>query len=136
VRDVLLGHVQALRQVRLRHAQVQDLVERRQVSADLVETLEVEGYARAADWVYRRSPDYRGVPLTVLSEIHRQTVEPAWGVDPPPTRDRPGEWRKGGVRIRGVEVSAPPAIPADLSDWSASTRETSGVPMVTTRPNS
>src|SRR5688572_4345570 len=38
-------------------AQVADLVERRRVSADLVEALEVEGYAKAADWAYRHAGD-------------------------------------------------------------------------------
>src|SRR5438045_9558338 len=51
-------------------AQVEDLVERRQASALLVETLEVEGYARAADWVYRGAPDYDGVPREVVREVH------------------------------------------------------------------
>ena len=52
-------------------AQVENLVERRQASASLAESLEVEGYARAADWVYRNAPDYTGVPARVVSEIHQ-----------------------------------------------------------------
>ncbi|MGH2739487.1 MAG: Fic family protein, partial [Actinomycetota bacterium] len=84
-------------------AQVEDLVERRRVSADLVETLEVEGYARAADWVYREAGKHQNVPVSVVSEIHRQAMSAAWDVDPPATRDRPGAWRRGGVRLRGVD---------------------------------
>lgn len=99
-------------------AQVEDLVERRRVSADLIETLEVEGYARAADWVYRKAADYEGVPAAVVSEIHRHTVGLVWEVEPPPTRDQPGAWRNGGVRVRSVRVSVPAAIPADIQDWS------------------
>src|SRR5438093_10917070 len=64
-------------------AQVEDLVERRRVSADLIESLEVEGYARAADWVYRTAADYEGIPVNVLSEIHRRAMAPVWEVDPP-----------------------------------------------------
>jgi len=103
--------------------QVEALVERRQASGALVENLEVEGYARAADWVYREAADYQGkaIPIEAVSEIHRQTVELAWAVEPPATADRPGAWRKGGVRIRRVAVSLPPAIHADLSEWSRST---------------
>jgi len=104
-------------------AQVEDVVERRKISADLVEALEVEGYARAADWVYRHAPDYEGVPVRVVSEIHRQALSPVWEVEPPATRDRAGTWRQGGVQVRGVAVSFPPAIPADLATWSVSTNE-------------
>lgn len=102
-------------------AQVENLVERRRVSADLVETLEVEGYARAADWVYREAGRYEGVPVDVVSQIHKQAMSLVWEVDPPATRDRPGAWRQGGVRLRGVSVSLPAAIPADLEEWSAAT---------------
>jgi fido (protein-threonine AMPylation protein) len=108
-------------------AQVEDLVEHRHAAADLVEVLEVEGYARAADWVYRNAPEYEGVPTSTVSEIHRQVVELAWSVDPPPTRDRPGAWRNGGVRVGRLHVSTPPAIPADMDEWSKSTVAPDGV---------
>lgn len=104
-------------------AQVENLVERRRVSADLLETLDVEGYARAADCVYREAGQYEGVPVSVVSEIHRQAMRLVWEVDPPATRDRPGAWRQGGVRLRGVDVSLPSAIQADLEEWSAATRD-------------
>jgi hypothetical protein len=102
-------------------AQVEALVERRRPSATLVESLEVEGYAQAADWVYRNAGEYDHVPTQVVSEVHRLTVELPWKIEPPPTRDTPGSWRKGGVRIRAVDVSLPAAIPADLEQWSQST---------------
>jgi fido (protein-threonine AMPylation protein) len=107
-------------------AQVENVVERRRVSARLIEALEVEGYAQAADWVYRHASEFVGVPLTVLSEIHRQAVELAWELEPPATRDKPGAWRKGGVEIRRVQVSLPSAIPADLAGWSDSTGSSKG----------
>jgi hypothetical protein len=104
-------------------AQVAALVgPRRRASANLIEVLEVEGYARAADWAYRTAPEHKGVPVNVVSELHRQAVEPAWTIDPPSTRDRPGDWRKTGVSLRGVSVSPPPSIPADMHGWSESTR--------------
>ena len=104
-------------------AQVEDLVERRRTSGSLVEALEVEGYARAADWVYRHAPDSPdGVPISVVSEIHKLAMALVWEVDPPATRDAPGSWRKGGVRVRSVDVSVPATIPADLAAWSEATR--------------
>lgn len=106
--------------------QVEDLVEHRRASATVVETLEVEAYARAADWVYRNAADYEYVPLDVVSGIHRQTVELVWKVEPPSTRDRPGAWRGSGARVTGVDVSLPAAIDADLRDWSDSTRRLDG----------
>jgi Fic family protein len=103
-------------------AQVEELVgPRRRTSANLIEVLEVEGYARAADWAYRVAPDYAGVPIEVVAELHRQAVGPAWMVEPPATRDRPGDWRQIGVTLGGVAVSPPPSIPAELRDWSEST---------------
>lgn len=106
-------------------AQVEELVDRRRVSAELSEALEVEGYARAADWVYRNAGDYRGVPLEVLSEIHSQAMTLVWEVEPPPTHDRAGSWRKSGVRVRGLQVSIPAAVGADLRSWSNSTKRPS-----------
>jgi cell filamentation protein, protein adenylyltransferase len=103
-------------------AQVADLVERRRVSADLIETLEVEGYAEAADWVYRNASAFEGVPSSTVAEIHEHAMTLVWEVDPPPTRDRPGAWRLSGVRVRNLDVSLPPSIPADLDSWSRSTR--------------
>jgi fido (protein-threonine AMPylation protein) len=103
--------------------QVEDLVERRRASATLVESLEVEGYAKAADWIYRNAADYSGVPTRILSDVHREMIELAWAVEPPSTRDRPGDWRTIGVSVRGLNVSLPIAIPSDLQRWSASTRE-------------
>ncbi|HKZ76387.1 MAG TPA: Fic family protein [Actinomycetota bacterium] len=107
-------------------AQVENLVEHRRVAANLVEALEVEGYADAADWVYRRAVEFAGVPVPVVSEIHRRVVELAWHVQPPSTRDGPGQWRQGGVRVGRVPVSLPPAIPADLEAWSSSTNRLDG----------
>lgn len=108
-------------------AQVENLVERRRVSATLVETLEVEGYARAADWVYAHAADYDRVPVTVVSEVHKNAVELAWKVAPPMTQDEPGAWRKSPVKVGSLKVSVPAAIPADLDSWSASTASAGNV---------
>ncbi len=103
-------------------AQVVDLVERGQASATLVESLEVERYARAADWVYRNAADYKGVPISVVSEIHKIALDLVWRIQPPATRDQPGAWRKGLVQVGALKVSVPAAIPADLDAWCESTR--------------
>ena len=102
-------------------AQVEALVEHRRASASLMESADVEGYSRAADWVYRHAAEYKGVPLQVVSEVHKIALELAWYIEPPATRDDPGAWRKTGVRIRSVSVSLPAAIQADLQEWSRST---------------
>lgn len=107
--------------------QVAELVDhRRLTSGRLVEAMEVEGYARAADWAYREAPEHQGVPTRVLAEIHRQVVDLAWQVEPPATRDRPGAWRTTGVAVREVVPSSPASIAADLADWSRSTRSLAG----------
>jgi cell filamentation protein, protein adenylyltransferase len=112
-------------------AQVEDLVERRRPSASLVETMEVEGYARAADWVYRHAGEYSQVPLAVVSEVHRIALHLPWEIEPPATGDEAGAWRKGGVRIRAVRVSLPAAVPADLQTWSDSTARRGDVHPIT-----
>jgi Fic family protein len=104
-------------------AQVAALVDKRQTSASLVETLEVEGYAQAADWVYRCAADHEHVPVSVVSDAHRLAIDLAWKIQPPVTRDLPGAWRKSGVTVGAVKVSSPATIPADLGAWSESTRD-------------
>jgi fido (protein-threonine AMPylation protein) len=101
---------------------VENVVERRRISGDLAEALDVRGYADAADWVYRHAAEHDGVPTTVVSEAHRRALRLVWEIDPPPTRDAPGAWRTTGVRVGRVRVSLPAAIPADLDAWSRSTR--------------
>src|SRR5947209_11449809 len=51
-------------------AQVEDLVDRGRASSSLVEALEVEGYARAADGGYRPAPDHKAVPRRVVRAVH------------------------------------------------------------------
>jgi fido (protein-threonine AMPylation protein) len=87
----------------------------------LTEALDVEGYAEAADWVYRHAAEYEGVPMYVVSEVHKRIVQLAWHLDPPSTHDQPGAWRTTDVKVSRVRVSIPPAIPADIDEWSRST---------------
>src|SRR6266498_1294875 len=66
-------------------------------SKELAEYLEVEGYAKAAQWIYaqavQQTPDWSPgelISLTELREIHRLVVEPAW-LHSPPEGLHPGE---------------------------------------------
>jgi Fic/DOC family len=111
-------------------AQVVDLVERGRASASLVESLDVEGYSRAADWVYRHAGEYDHVPVRVVAEVHKIAIELAWKIEPPITRDQPGAWRRGPVQVRAVKVSLPAAIPGDLGEWSQSTGKLNVHPVV------
>ena len=119
-------HSTAIEGNTMSRAQVKDLVDQRRTSATLIETLEVESYARAADWVYRNAGEYEGVPTAVVAEVHRQALELPWAVDAPATRDQPGRWRTAGVALRGVDVALPVSIPAEMAEWSQSTGRTSG----------
>jgi hypothetical protein len=69
-------------------AQVEELVERGRASASLVEMLDVDGYAAAADWVYKSAADYQGVPVMVVSEVHKRAIELAQ-LPRSPTANRP-----------------------------------------------
>jgi hypothetical protein len=107
-------------------AAVVELVDNRRVTADLTEAVEVEGYARAANWVYANAQDFDGVPKSVVSQIHTEVVRLSWAVEPPITRDRPGDWRTTDVTVRKVPIAVPPAIGAELDSWSNSTKLTLG----------
>lgn len=98
---------------------------------ELAEYLEVEGYAKAAEWVYaqavQRSPDWSPgmlVSLTELRQIHRLVVEPAWLHAPPEglhPGEGPGAFRQHDIRPFAGGMSPPPFpdVPALLSDWIA-----------------
>jgi Fic family protein len=77
-------------------------------SKELAEYLEVEGYAKAAQWVYaqavEQSREWSGadrINLTELRQIHRLVVEPAWLHSPPEglhEREGPGSFRQHDIR--------------------------------------
>ena len=80
-------------------------------SKELAEYLEVEGYAKAAQWVYaqavQQSPDWSPrnlISLTELRQIHRLAVEPVWLHSPPDSLqvgEGPGSFRKHDIRPFG-----------------------------------
>ncbi len=91
-------------------------------SGRLVDSLEVEGYGRAASWVYQNAPDYHleeGVPLRVIQQVHTLLIGPAWALHPPEDGSRPGGFRQRGVAIAGSQVKTTPpiAIPGAMQDW-------------------
>ncbi len=98
-------------------------------SKELAEYLEVEGYARAAHWVYAQAveqppgwSDAERITVTELRQIHRRVVEPAWLHSPPEAlheREGPGSFRQHDIRpFRGGMTPPPLAeVPALVSDW-------------------
>ncbi|MHB8468820.1 MAG: Fic family protein [Gaiellaceae bacterium] len=96
---------------------------------ELAEYLEVEGYAKAAQWVYAQAVEQRGdwsaggrITLTELRQIHRLVVEPAWLHAPPDAlhpREGPGSFRQHDSRPFSGGMTPPPFpdVPARVSDW-------------------
>lgn len=77
--------------------------------------LEVQGYAKAAKWVYEQAVelakrrDYK-ITNAHFSEIHRQLMGLVWGAYPPVSGDRPGQVRRGPAPIiRGSSLRLPPS---------------------------
>ncbi len=98
-------------------------------SKELAEYLEVEGYAKAAQWVYaqavERSGDWSGaerINVTELRQIHRLVVEPAWLHSPPEglhEREGPGSFRQHDIRpfTGGMTPPSFPEVPSLITDW-------------------
>lgn len=98
-------------------------------SKELAEYLEVEGYAKAAQWVYAQavehSEDWSGterINLTELRQIHRLVVEPAWLHSPPEglhQREGPGSFRQHDIRPFSGGMTPPPfpEVPSLVTDW-------------------
>jgi hypothetical protein len=98
-------------------------------SKDLAEYLEVEGYAKAALWVYaeavQQTPDWspgQMISLTELRQIQKLVVEPVWLHSPPDglqPGEGPGSFRKHDIRpITGGMTPPPfPEVPSLVTDW-------------------
>lgn len=98
-------------------------------SKELAEYLEVDGYAKAAQWVYahavQQSPDWSVgelISLTELRRIHELVVEPAWLHSPPDglhPGEGPGSFRRHDIRpFTGGMMPPPfPEVPALVTDW-------------------
>lgn len=98
-------------------------------SKELAEYLEVEGYAKAARWVYAQAVEQTRdwatggrIDVTELRQIHRLVVEPAWLHAPPDDlhpREGPGSYRQHDIRPFGGGMTPPPfpQVPSLVSDW-------------------
>jgi hypothetical protein len=98
-------------------------------SKELCEYLDVEGYARAAQWVYGQGRSNEGwhddtVTRTELREIHRLAVGLAWEVCPPDdppldANERAGNFRRHDIKPFPEGMTPPPwpEVEARLTDW-------------------
>ncbi len=96
---------------------------------ELGDYLEVEGYAKAAQWVYaqavEQTPEWSvgdRINLTELRQIHTLVVEPAWLHSPPDDlhpREGPGSFRQHDIRPFAGGMTPPPfpEVPALVTDW-------------------
>ena len=98
-------------------------------SKELAEYLEVEGYAKAAQWVYAQAVEQRSdwsagarINLTELRQIHQLVVEPTWLHSPPEglhSGEGPGSFRQHDIRPLAGGMTPPsfPEVPALVTDW-------------------
>lgn len=115
-------HSTALEGNVLSRRQVARLLEEGEASGPLKDSLEVEGYARAARWVYENAVGYdvgRGIPAAVVRQVHSLLVSAEWAINPPSDASRPGDYRRGGATIAGssVKTSPPVAVAGAVQDW-------------------
>lgn len=115
-------HSSALEGNPLSKRQVARILEEGKATGPLTESLEIEGYGKAARWVYAEAPTFqrqKGVPLGVIQTVHRLLLGPAWAVDPPDDGSLAGGFRKRGMKIAGSQVRTTPpiAIEGAIQDW-------------------
>jgi hypothetical protein len=101
---------------------VEKLLKEGVASGRLTDSLEIQGYAEAARWVYQNAPDHPveiGVPLSVIRHVHRLLVTLAWALEPPADGSTPGGFRKRGATIAGSRVKTTPVVALDgvMADW-------------------
>ena len=93
--------------------QVENVVERREVQANLTEALDVEGYAEAADWVYRHAADYEGVPVGDRfggpQADRAARVAPGPAGDPRRSAGRLAHHRRQGQSRQGIDSARDPS---------------------------
>ena len=93
----------------------------------LKEYMEVQGYGKAARWVYGQAlePEWHSDGLVSVSEvrhIHERAMSAVWEVSPHPDatdREGPGRFREHDIRPfdGGMTPPAWPLVPARLQDW-------------------
>ncbi|MGH7759303.1 MAG: Fic family protein [Candidatus Dormibacteria bacterium] len=111
---------------------------------ELSEYLEVQGYATAAQWVYRHAldpDDWTGdAPLTMteVRHVHELAMAPVWGVAPHPKArpsERPGSFREHDIQPFPGGMVPPPAVEvgAAVNDWIRSLSVPQPAPMLVER---
>jgi Fic family protein len=85
---------------------------------------EVQGYGKAAEWVYTQAREAGPVRIEAreIREIHRIAVQTAWEYMPPDNlgpKEQPGSYRRKEIEPfdSGMEPLAWPDVPAGVSDW-------------------
>jgi Fic family protein len=104
--------------------QVEALLARGRAVGDkeLREYLEVEGYAKASQWVYERAIDVREdesklVTVTEIRYIHELVVTDEWLVTG--KRAKPGTWREDEIQRFSSGMQPPPSwsVGAEMTDF-------------------
>jgi Fic family protein len=113
----LEGNTLVLRQVEALLAQGRALGDK-----ELREYLEVQGYAKASQWVYERAIDLREdaaklVTLTELRYIHELIVTDEWLVTE--KRAKPGDWRAVNIAPfpSGMQPPGSFAVPSEIAEF-------------------
>jgi fido (protein-threonine AMPylation protein) len=94
----------------------------------LKDYLEVEGYGRAADWVYsqaKHNESFQGdsvITLTEIRHIHEMLVKNVWDYEPHPNAlpgEKAGAFRQHDIYPFAGGMTPPPwtDVPSLLSDW-------------------
>lgn len=94
----------------------------------LKEYLEVEGYARAARWVYGQALEPGDwatgelITVTEVKQIHARAMTPVWQVSPHPDatdREAPGMYREHDIRpfYGGMTPPSWSLVPVKVQDW-------------------
>ena len=92
--------------------------------------LEVTGYAKAAEWVYRQAMEPKGwggeelLSLTEVRQVHREVLTPVWEVIPDPKalpEEAPGNWRRHNIQAFNSGMTPPDwtLVPAAVHEWVA-----------------
>ena len=96
---------------------------------ELREYLEVQGYAAAAEWVYRQAVQGDGLQhagavlsLAEVRQVHHMAMSPVWEVAPHPDatdRETPGNFREHEIRPfpGGMTPVSWPLVPAKMHTW-------------------
>jgi Fic family protein len=92
--------------------------------------LEVTGYAKAAEWVYRQAMEPKGwggdklLTVTEVRQVHREVLTPSWDWLPDPgalPEEFPGNWRRHNIQPFRSGMTPPDwtEVPARVQNWVA-----------------